>query len=530
MLIELSVRDLGVVEELRLELGNGLTAFTGETGAGKTLIVEAIGLLMGGRAEGIRVREGAAEAIVEGRFDDDGDEVVLRRVVPESGRSRGYVNGDMATVATLAEWGNRLVDLHAQHGHQSLLGTAAQRRALDHTAGIDLTELHDLRRRITAVTRELEGLGGDSATRDREGDLVKFQLDELEDAALTDPDEDARLSAEQDVLADVAGNRAGAAEAMAALIDDGGAVDALGVAAGALRGRAPFDELRQRLEAVVEDLNDVQRELRTVRDQIIDDPARLDELRERRQLLHTLARKYGDGTHEGVFAARDGLMARLDELQHSATRAAELAEERTTLVAAEIRAAIRVGDARRAAAPDLAAAVQRELRKLAMAQASLTVEVGDFAGDDVRFLLAANPGTQALPLAKVASGGELARTMLALRLVLPSLPPTVVFDEIDAGIGGEAATAVGAALARVGSERQVLVVTHLAQVAAAATAHVGVSKVQSKTSTSTSARVLDGEERVIELSRMLSGQPESTVAQAHARDLLAGAHPGGRRD
>ena len=530
MLIELSVRDLGVVEELRLELSAGLTAFTGETGAGKTLIVEAIGLLMGGRAEGIRVREGAAEAVVEGRFDDEGDEVVLRRVVPKSGRSRGYVNGDMATVATLAEWGNRLVDLHAQHGHQTLLGTAAQRRALDHTAGIDLTELHELRRRIATVTRELESLGGDAATRDREVELVRFQLDELEAAALIDPDEDGRLSAEEDALADVVGNRAGAAEAMAAVTEDGGAVDALGIATGALRGRTPFDGQRQRLEALLEELSDVGRELRTVRDQIVDNPARLDELRERRQLLHTLARKYGDGTHEGVFVARDHLVARLDELEHSATRAAELTEEKTTLVDAESRAAIRVGDARRSAAPVLGAAVQRELRKLALVHASLTVEVGDGAGEDVCFLLAANPGTQPLPLARVASGGELARTMLALRLVLPSLPPTVVFDEVDAGIGGEAAIAVGAALARVGSERQVLVVTHLAQVAAAATSHVGVSKVQSKSATSTSARVLDGEERVIELSRMLSGQPDSTVAQAHARELLAGAHPGGPRD
>lgn len=530
MLIELSVRDLGVVEELRLELGAGLTAFTGETGAGKTLIVEAIGLLMGIRAEGIRVREGAAEAVVEGRFDDDGSEVVLRRVVPESGRSRSYVNGDMATAATLAEWGTRLVDLHAQHGHQTLLGTAAQRRALDHTAGIDLTELHDLRRRIVAVTRELEALGGDSATRDREGEIVRFQLEELDTASLIDSNEDERLAAEQDALADVAGNRAGAAEAMAAVVDDGGAVDVLGIAVGALQGRAPFDGQRNRLESMLEELHDVSRELRTLREHIVDDPGRLDELRERRQLLHTLARKYGDGTHEGVFVAREALRARLDELENSATRAAALAEERTSLVAAEVRAATGVGDARRSAAPTLGDAVQRELRKLAMSRASLTVEVGDGAGEDVRFLLAANPGIQALPLAKVASGGELARTMLALRLVLPSLPPTVVFDEVDAGIGGKAATAVGAALARVGAERQVLVVTHLAQVAAAATTHIGVSKVQTKTSTSTVVRLLDDEERVIELSRMLSGQPESAVAQAHARDLLAGTPSGGRRD
>lgn len=523
MLTELAVRDLGVVSELHLDLGAGLTAVTGETGAGKTLIVDAIGLLTGGRADSYRVRAGAGQAVVEGRFvDPDGVEVVLRRVVPADGRSRAYVDGAMATAATLAEHGARLIDLHAQHAQQSLLTSAGQRAALDHFAHVDLAPLSVARAEAHEIRRALQGLGGDAGTRAREAEVLRFQLAELDEAGVVDPAEDERLAAEQALLTDVAAHREHAGAALGALTDELGAVDRVGAAVADLADRAPFAEEHVRLAGIGAELSDVAAELRRRAEAIVDDPERLDAIRERRQLLATLQRKHGDGTIAGLIAAHTEISSRLDDLERHDERAADLAGQLATCQAVIGREAATVAESRRAAAPALAQRVQEELRELAMPQARLDVEVaGDDPGDDVRFLLAANPGSPPLPLAKVASGGELARTMLALRLVLAADQDTIVFDEVDAGIGGSAATAVGEALARLGEHRQVLVVTHLAQVAAAATVQVGVTKEVDRSDTSTSARVLDDEERVVELSRMLSGQPTSAAALAHARDLIA---------
>jgi DNA repair protein RecN (Recombination protein N) len=524
VLTELAVHDLGVVSELRLAFGPGLSAVTGETGAGKTLIVDAIGLLTGSRAESFRVRAGAEMAVVEGRFvDPDGAEVVLRREVPADGRSRGYVDGRMATASTLAERGALLVDLHAQHAQQALLTVAGQRAALDHFAHIDLGPLLAARAEAHAIQREISALGGDAATRARESEVLRFQLAELDEAGVVDPGEDERLADEQALLTDVAAHREQAASALGALTDELGALDSVGAATAAVADRTPFALEHDRLAGIAAELADVAAELRHRAEGIVDDPERLAVIRERRQLLATLQRKYGDGTIAGLIAAHADLAQRLDDLERHDERATALAAQLAARHGEIAHEAAEVAARRRAAAPELAERVQQELRELAMPQARLDVEVaGDDPADDVRFLLAANPGSPPLPLAKVASGGELARTMLALRLVLAADQDTIVFDEVDAGIGGSAATAVGAALARLGRSRQVLVVTHLAQVAAAATVHVGVTKDVDPRGTSTSARVLDPEERVVELSRMLSGQPTSAAALAHARELIGG--------
>lgn len=536
MLSELSVRDLGVIEELSLVLGPGMTALTGETGAGKTLVVGAIELLLGGRAENSLVRPGAVEAVVEGRFDLDGEEVILRRVVPAEGRSRAYVNGAMATAATLADLGTRLVDLHGQQTHRSLLSTSAQREALDEFAQIDLGPLLAARQEVAALRHELTGQGGDAGARAREMDLLRFQLDELGRAGISDPDEDVHLDAEEDRLADAVAHREAGARAHAELQGDGAALDALGSAISSLSGRGPYHAVEGRLRASLEDLTDLAADLRDASEAIVEDPARLDEVRTRRQLLVELRRKYGsatsggDPTLAGVLAYAEQAAQRLAELERHEARAAVLDDELAAAEQREAAAAAVVGAARRAAAPRLGESVQRELRKLAMPKATLEVAVGATEpGAEVRFLLAANPGAPALPLAKVASGGELARTMLALRLVLSAAPPTLVFDEVDAGIGGEAAVAVGAALARLGETHQVLVVTHLPQVASAAHAHVGVAKQQRRTRTLTSVRHLDHEARVVELSRMLSGSPDSDAAHRHARELLDDAPGRGAR-
>jgi DNA repair protein RecN (Recombination protein N) len=523
MLLELHVRDLGLIADLSLVLGPGMTALTGETGAGKTLLVEAIELLVGGRADPVLVRQGGDEALVEGRFDLDGEEVVLARAVPRNGRSRAYVCGRLATAGELAEVGARLVDLHGQHAHQSLLAARVQRAALDRFGDVDLEPLDAARSRLVAIDDGLAALGGDTRARAREIDLLRYQVTELAAAHLADPDEDEQLAEEEDRLADAVGHREAGLAAHEALAADGGAADAVGAALAAVAGRRPFAELEARLRAAAAEVNEAAADLRLAVEGVALDPERLDEVRARRRLLGELRRKYGERLSD-VLAYRREAEVRLAHLEGHDERVRELEAERAGALAAVARAAAAVAADRRRAAPGLAAAVEERLRELALPGARFEVAVeGPDPADGVTFLLGANPGEPALPLAKVASGGELARTMLAARLVLSGGPPTLVFDEVDAGIGGEAALAVGRALAALAADRQVLVVTHLPQVAAFADRQVAVSKAEAGGRTVATAAVLEAPERVVELSRMLSGQPASAAARDHAEELLATA-------
>jgi len=510
-----------------LVLGPGTTALTGETGAGKTLLVTAIELLVGGRADATVVRPGATEARVDGRFvDADGREVVLSRVVPADGRSRAYVDGRPAPVAALTEVGAALVDLHGQHAHQSLLAPATQRAALDAFGGVDLGALHAARAEVARLDGALAALGGDPRARARELDLIRFQVDELDAAGLTDADEEASLVRDEALLADAEAARQAGTAAHDALLDDGGAADAIGAALQALAGRPAFEELEQRVRSLAAEVAEAGADARTMVESIEDDPEQLAAIQARRALLGDLRRKYGE-TLADVLAFAADARARLAELESHDARAAALDAERAAAIAAVESAGAEVAAARRAAAPVLAAEVQARLRHLAMPRAAVEVDVrGAGPADDVRFLLAANPGEATLPLAKVASGGELARAMLALRLALSSRHGghdgrTLVFDEVDAGVGGEAALAVGRALADLGADAQVLVVTHLPQVAAFAGQQIAVSKTEVGGRTRSSAHALDDAERVIELSRMLSGQPDSAAARGHAEELLA---------
>ncbi|MFN0027693.1 MAG: DNA repair protein RecN [Acidimicrobiales bacterium] len=569
MLDELAVTDLGVIERLGLTFGPGMTALTGETGAGKTLVVEAIDLLLGGRADPSLVRPDASEAVIEGRFSDGEEEWVLRRVLPRGGRSRGYINGALATQAELRQLGSRLVDLHGQHDHQSLLHPATQRNALDLFGGVDLGPLRAVETDLTQLERSLAALGGDDRARARELDLLRFQLEELQGAELDDPDEDARLEAEEERLADALAHQEAALGAYQALNGEDGAGERVAAVIAALRERGPFRELEGRARALASELVELGHEIRDVGEGIEPDPERLEAVRARRLRLRELCRKYGD-TLADVIVEQQAIAARAEELAGHEARGVQLDQSRRELQARLVGLQADVGRARRKAAPSLAAAVQAHLGELALAKARLHVAVGrdhpdlaegadlgggsipgpdgdaapgaiagshldggpgpaeDPAGERVTFLLAANPGSPLLPLARVASGGELARTMLALRLVLARVgytsPPTQIFDEVDAGIGGATATAVGAALARLAANgRQILVVTHLAQVAAWAETQVAVEKQQGEASTASVARALQGKARTVELARMLSGSPGSAAARKHAGELLADA-------
>ncbi len=561
MLAELRVKELGVIADLSLVLGSGLIALTGETGAGKTLVVEAIELLLGGRADPVLVRPGATEAVIEGRFlvgdgetaalrdaqsdaerDADRDpegaaeseaqpgderELVLSRTVPVSGRSRAYVNGRMAPLSALEEKAGTLIDLHGQHSHQSLLAPAAQRSALDRYAGVDLEPVAAARRRVRQASAVLVQLGGDAGSRARELDMLAFQVREIDDAAVSSADEDEELSSEEERLAHARSHREAAEQAVAAFRGDGGVTDALGGVIAVVAGHPPLAGVEERLRAAAIDLADVADDLRSVAENLEDDPQRLAWIRQRRQLLRQLRRKYGESLSD-VTAYAASARQRLAELNGYEQRAAELEHERDQAAIDLCAAEIEVGRQRRKAAPHLAAAIEHQLHSLAMPKARVEVHVGeDGAGDDVTWQLAANPGESPRPFAKVASGGELARTMLAARLVLGPAgrpaqggPTTLVFDEVDAGIGGEAALAVGRALGELGHHHQVLVVTHLAQVAAFADHQIAVRKDEIGGRAVATVEPLDAAGRIVELSRMLSGQPDSATARLHAEELL----------
>ncbi len=557
VLAELVVADLGVIHHASVVLDAGMTVITGETGAGKTLIVEAIELLLGARSDPTLVRFGADEARVDGRFVVGDGEVVLSRVVPRSGRARAYIDGRPVPVGVLAERASGLIDLHGQHAHQTLLASGSQRDALDAYGGIDDADLRTARTTRRTLLADRATLGGDERARAREIDLLAFQLAELHAAGLGDPHEDGKLAEEEDLLTGAQSYREALSAATEALAGDDGVLTLLGTIRQLLAGKAPFGVEADRIRNAASDLDDVASELRAHLARLDDDPARLGQLRERRHLLRQLRRKYGESI-TAMLAFQAETQHRLDELTRHDERAAAIDAELRQVAKAERRARDRIAKLRRDAAEPFASAVREQLGRLALGNARFRVGVltdddahtvvtgadPDHAVDDSRvvFEFSANPGSDLAPLAKVASGGELARVMLALQLALinrggdatdastvglgSSALSALVFDEVDAGIGGETALSVGDALAELGTGRQVLVVTHLAQVAASADAQIHVRKTvdvdaDGSPTTRTSVRRLNESERIGEVARMLAGDPASPSALRHAEDLLA---------
>lgn len=527
MLTELAIENLGIIENARVSFATGFTAFTGETGAGKTMLVEAINLVVGRRAEISVIRDGADEARVEARFvhlvDGEERETILCRVLSREGRSRAYVNNRMATVATLAELGESLVDIHGQHAHQRLLTAAVQRESLDSFGGVDVSALRAAREKVTEIDAMLAALGGDEKSRVREIDLLQFQCDEIESARLDDVDEDKTLSNEEDVLSDVVRHQEALWKVSGLLANDGAVIDQLGEAVQSLGLVGPIADISDRLASLQAEAKDISHVVRDAAERSEENPERLEEIRLRRQALRDLMRKYGDSLAD-VMAFGTEARQRLDELTGYAERVADLEKQKVAALKVLRQCQREVGDQRRSIAPALGSAIETRLRTLALPHASLQVSVGDsesdLAGESVVFLLAANPGSAPQPLSKVASGGELARVMLALRLVLTGDPATMVFDEVDAGIGGAAAVAVATALRELGTQHQVFAVTHLPQVAASAHQQIVVSKsVKSGRTFGTATPVADAD-RATEIARMLSGGVADESATAHARDLL----------
>ena len=555
MLTELRIRNVGVIDDVTLRFGPGLNVLTGETGAGKTMVVSALQLLLGARADADRIRSGAGTAVVEGSLSpapaaardwlDDGDEelIVAREVTSSDGasRSRARLGGRMAPVSALSACLGAVVELHGQSDTSKLVAPPVQRDLLDRFGGQPLADAlaayQVCYQDWTAAQRELEALTGSVRNREREADRLRFELDEIDAVSPQDGEADA-LHSDLARLEHAEALTVAAAAGAAAVSEDGGARDALATAAAAVQNASGFDPaldaLGERLVSLLAEAEDVGLELQRYATGLDADPARLELLRDRSAALLRLSRKYGTAQAgeidiAGVVAYAEAAREELARLDSSDERTAELEAEVARLRDAVHAEAVRLRSEREGAGKRLAEVVGQHLADLAMDGAHLEVAIEPIdpspsGADRVAFLLAANPGEPPLPFGKAASGGERSRVALALRLALADADDTavLVFDEVDAGIGGATATAVGRKLARLAAGRQVLCVTHLAQLAAHADTHFTVVKSAGERTTAT-VRPLDETQRVEELARMLSGSQSGSAAAEHAAEMLANA-------
>lgn len=569
MLEELRIRDLGVITDATLPLGPGLSVVTGETGAGKTMVVTAVGLLLGARSDAGAVRSGAksatAEAVlkldaghsaiaraIEAGADveefDGGAELILARRLGADGRSRAFLGGRAAPVGVLAEIGETLVVVHGQSDQIRLKGAVAQRGALDKFAGDALAgplgTYQTLHTHWKAVQTELETLRSAARDRLREAESLEIALAEIDEVD-PQPGEDETLKAEAVKLANVEELRIAANTAHQALIaedygDEGDATTLVDAAKRTLEHVAEHDaelgSAAARLAEVGFLLNDIATELASYQAGLDSEgPERLAEIEGRRASLAKLVRKYAPSIDE-VLVWTENARVRFDELQDDSTRIEALDADVAKAEAELQKQAAAISKIRAKAAKDLSSRVSAELKALAMADATLVINLENtgqlmpHGADEISFLLQPHSGAPARPLGKGASGGELSRVMLAIEVVLAAVDPvpTFVFDEVDAGVGGRAAVEIGRRLAMLARHVQVLVVTHLPQVAAFADQHITVTKTSVRGAdggtatgfTSSDVRLLDGPERVKELARMLAGQEDSESARAHAQELL----------
>jgi len=562
MLKELGIRNFAIIDQLRVEFGPGLNVFTGETGAGKSIVVDALSLALGERASGDLIRTGSDEAVVEAAFElnshgpaavrtllreqgiavEPGEDLVVRRVISSSGKNKVYVNGSLATLATLSVIGAHLADIHGQHEHQSLLAVEQQLDMLDAYSG--LLPLRDAFaeqfRRYQGLRSELTELEAGEREKAQREDLLRYQVAEIE-GAKPRAGEDDDLAAEQRVLANaekLAGLAAAADEALYS--SDGSVLAGLRRALTGLREIAAIDASLagafELLESGRAQIEEAAREVSAYAERVQVDPARLEAVGDRLELLQKLKKKYG-ATIADVAAFGVQAAAELAKIERSGEEHERLRQEIAALREQLTAKARELTRKRTAAGRELEKKVEAELGNLGMKKSRFVVAVGQETGDDtsdgrrvtaagadrIEFLISANPGEEPRPLARTASGGELSRIMLALKTILIEGDPipTVVFDEVDAGIGGAVAEEVGRKLRRIASRRQVFCITHLPQIACMATTHYGVAKSVKKDRTSAEVRRLDPKERVDEVARMLGGRTITEATLRHAEEMIA---------
>jgi DNA repair protein RecN (Recombination protein N) len=561
---EISIRDLGVIGEARLPLGPGFTALTGETGAGKTMVVTALGLLLGERGDSGAVRSGSPQAVVEGHWQVDADgavadrvrdaggdvdagadgraHLILGRSVGSDGRSRATVGGRSAPVGVLAELSPHLVVVHGQSDQIRLKSAIAQREALDRFAGaplaVQLGDYQEAFQRWQSDRAELDLLVAERDRRVREADDLRIAMAEIE-AAAPQRGEDVALAEQAERLTNLEDLRIAATEAREAVSTQlGDGTDASALVDGARRSLdrvvahdPSLAPIAEQLDAASFALAEISGALSSYLGGLDADGAReLESIHERRATLGALIRRYGPSLDDVIDYLESG-STRLLELDNDADRIEQLAAEVDAGLARVHDLAANVTELRRAAATRLQDAVSAELQALAMPDARLTIGIEEreltlTGRDQVTILLQPHPGAEPRPLGKGASGGELSRVMLAIEVVLAGSDPvpTFVFDEVDAGVGGASATEIGRRLARLAETAQVIVVTHLAQVAAYSTNHLVVEKGTDGAVTTSNVRLVHADDRAFEMARLLSGSPDSEHALAHAKELLEQAH------
>jgi len=555
MLRHLHIRNFAVVEELEIEFGAGMTVFTGETGAGKSILVDALGLVLGDRADAAVIRGGADRSEISAAFDPadaapverllaeqdlaaGAGELILRRVIGRDGRSRAFINGSPVTAQILRDIGEGLVDIHGQHDHQSLLRRDAQRALLDEYGGYEaeLAAVYDAYGRWHEANREL-GRIADAGDHSAAVALLRYQVDELS-ALNPGPGEFPELEAEYRRLSNANRILETLGRSLSALYEDEhSAFSRMGSAARELHELERFDAgleaIRTQIEGASIQLNEAIDELRRYLDGLDREPGRLGELEQRLDRLQDVARKHQVRPDQLADHLRE-LGARLDELQGRTERVAELDKRRSEALEQYTGACAALHQSRRTAAVALSSAVSAQIRELGMPGGRFVINVrpGDAAqpqacGDDqVEFEVTLNPGQPLRPLSKVASGGELSRVSLGIQVIgsRGEGAPTLIFDEVDAGIGGAIAEIVGALLHRLALRRQVICVTHLPQVASQGDHHFQVSKSSTRKSTFTHVTELGKSDRVEEIARMLGGLKISDQTRAHAREMLEGGY------
>ncbi|MBN9241152.1 MAG: DNA repair protein RecN [Micrococcales bacterium 70-64] len=555
MIEEIWIRSLGVIGDARLPLGPGFTAITGETGAGKTMVVTALNLLLGERSDASIVRGGSSQAVVEGRWlvdpegaiaerardagaELDGPELILARSVSSEGRSRAIIGGRTTPVGVLNELGQQLVVVHGQSEQVRLRSAGAQRDALDRFAGQELStvlgEYQAAFRAWQSTQGELDVLVAEQERRTREAEELRTAMAEIE-AAAPRRGEDAELAEQSERLTNLEDLRLAATQAHEAVSSDDDAPDVLTLLDAARRALdkalahdpalPPIAESLQNATILVTEIS--AQLSRYLGDLDTDGGRELESVQDRRAELSQLVRKYGADLDEVIDYLESG-SARLLELDNDSDRITALRGEVDAHRANVVALAARLSEIRRDAAERLGAGVTAELAALAMASARLVVEVQDRpeysanGKDQVALLMQPHPGSEPLPLGKGASGGELSRVMLAIEVVIAANDPvpTFIFDEVDAGVGGASAIEIGRRLARLSQNAQVIVVTHLAQVAAFASNHLRVLKDNDGYVSASSIQQLDGEQRIVEMARLLSGLSDSESGLAHARELI----------
>lgn len=548
MLAELSIDDLVLIAGARLEFSPGLNVITGETGAGKTLLAQAIGLLMGQKGGDELVRPGAPRALVQALFENGDETLAVARELPHGGRSRTRMDGLLSSAAAVEDALRRRLAFYGQLAHTRLLQLERQLDLLDGAVADTVDPLKaayaEAYGRARSLTRELDDLRGAGRDRERELDLLRYQVEEIE-AAAVEPGEDERLAHDRE-RARHAGKlleRAGGALALLAGESEGAALDGVRVAQRLVDEAALLDQdlqpLAERLGALTIELDDLSAAVRDYIDGLDVDSAHRDALELRHDKLKALMRKYG-GSADEVLVYLEEARLRLTALEGSAADEESLVARVEAAQEEAAAAGARLSAARRRLAPAVARRIEDELRGLAMPHASFAVEVtsrgdgwsalGPHGADDVEFVFGANPGVPPRPLRETASGGELSRAMLAIRglVTLGDDVETLIFDEVDTGIGGVTAAALGERLRRLAEHRQVLCITHLPQVAAFADRQFAIVKRSDvgEGTTETVVRRVDGDARLAELCRMLGAAPDDAAARTHAESLLAKASAG----